>query len=77
MIVVLDTISTVTFNNIFATPFYKVNQLTDDPKNIFKIRCQTREDFRKWATENCPDAIESNHLLSFADILKIYKRFAE
>lgn len=73
MFLVLEDISPITYKNILASPVYAKKQVLSDKE----IRSKIRDAFRDWATKTCPAAIETNHLLSFVDILKIYKNFVE
>ena len=69
----LEDISSVTYQNILTSKVYAKKRVLSDAE----IRSKIRDEFRAWATRTCPAAIEANHLLSFADILKIYKKFVE
>ena len=69
----LEDISSVTYQNILTSKVYAKKRVLSDAE----IRNKIRDEFRAWATRTCPAAIEANHLLSFADILKIYKKFVE
>ena len=69
----LEDISSVTYQNILTSKVYAKKRVLSNKEICDKIR----NEFRCWATKTCPAAIEANHLLSFADILKIYKKFVE
>lgn len=73
MFLALDNVSSITYKNILTSKQFTGKRMFSNQEILTKIRT----DFRNWATQNCPNAIENNHLLSFVDILKLYNKFAK